>query len=34
MNGKGTFRVMPGQFTDDSEMASHLLEGLLTYNSN
>lgn len=32
MRGKGTFSVKPGQFTDDSELASHLLEGLLTYD--
>jgi hypothetical protein len=30
MPGKGTWKVKPAQFTDDSELASHLLEGLLT----
>ena len=29
MPGKGTWKVKPAQFTDDSELASHLLEGLL-----
>jgi ADP-ribosylglycohydrolase len=28
MNGGGTFGLFPGQFTDDSELASHLLKGL------
>jgi hypothetical protein len=28
MNGGGTFGLEAGQFTDDSEMASHLLQGL------
>lgn len=31
MPGHGTFDLEPGQFTDDSEMASHLLKGLLKY---
>jgi ADP-ribosyl-[dinitrogen reductase] hydrolase len=32
MPGKGTFNVKPGQFTDDSEMASHMLEALCFFN--
>lgn len=34
MPGGGTFSTYPGQVTDDSEMALHLLEGLLQYDSN
>ncbi len=30
MPGKGTWKIKPGQLTDDSEIASHLLEGLLS----
>jgi hypothetical protein len=30
MPGGGTFSLIAGQFTDDSEMASHLLKGLST----
>lgn len=32
MPGKGTFNVKPGQFTDDSEMAAHMLEALSSFN--
>lgn len=33
MPGKGTFEFLkPGQFTDDSEMASHMLSGLTAYD--
>ena len=32
MPGKGTFNVKPGQFTDDSEMAAHMLEALCLFN--
>lgn len=32
MPGGGPFGVHPGQVTDDSEMALHLLKALLTYN--
>ena len=33
MPGGGTFEFLkPGQFTDDSEMASHMLSGLMTYD--
>lgn len=28
MKGGGTFNLQAGQFTDDSEMATHLLKGL------
>lgn len=35
MPGGGTFQfLLPGQFTDDSEMASHMLKGLLSFNPN
>lgn len=34
MNGGGTFGLNAGQFTDDSEMASHLLVGLSKYQEN
>ena len=29
MPGGGTFEIQPGQFTDDSELAKHLLHSLL-----
>ena len=32
MPGGGTFDTYPGQVTDDSEMALHLLESLLQYD--
>lgn len=32
MPGDGTFGLQPGQLTDDSEMASALLLGLLEYD--
>lgn len=32
MNGGGIWGIKPGQLTDDSEMALHLLSGLLHYN--
>lgn len=32
MKGEGVFKLYPGQFTDDSEMAYHMLKGLLTLN--
>ena len=28
MPGGGTFNLQAGQFTDDSEMATHLIKGL------
>ena len=28
MPGGGVFGLMPGQFTDDSELASHMLKAL------
>ena len=34
MPGDGTFGLQPGQLTDDSEMASALLLGLLEYDEN
>jgi hypothetical protein len=34
MPGKGTFLIKSGQFTDDSELASHLLQGLEKYDPN
>jgi ADP-ribosylglycohydrolase len=32
MSGGGVFNLRPGQFTDDSEMAFHLLKALTTFN--
>lgn len=32
MPGKGTFNVKPGQFTDDSELAAHMLEALCKFD--
>jgi ADP-ribosylglycohydrolase len=32
MPGGGTFNLRPGQVTDDSEMAFHLLKALSTYD--
>ena len=32
MPGGGTFNLLPGQVTDDSEMAMHMLQGLLNYD--
>lgn len=32
MPGEGVFGTMAGQVTDDSELALHLLEGLLDFN--
>jgi hypothetical protein len=32
MPGHGTFDLKPGQFTDDSEMASHLLKSLMKFD--
>lgn len=34
MPGGGPFYLAAGQVTDDSEMALHMLEALLKYNSN
>jgi ADP-ribosyl-[dinitrogen reductase] hydrolase len=34
MPGGGTYGLKPGQFTDDSEMASHLTLGLLHFDPN
>lgn len=34
MPGGGPFNIKPGQTTDDSEMAMHLLKGLLTFDKN
>ena len=33
MPGGGTFgTILPGQYTDDNELAYHLLKGLLEFN--
>lgn len=32
MPGGGKFNLFPGQVTDDSELAMHILKSLLTYN--
>lgn len=32
IKGGGPFNILPGQFTDDSEISAALLEGLLSYN--
>ena len=32
MPGGGTFPIQPGQVTDDTEMAMHLLQSLLLYD--
>ena len=32
MPGGGTFGLQPGQFTDDSELATHLLHGLRLFS--
>ena len=32
MKGGGTFGLFAGQFTDDSELATHLLRGLNKFN--
>jgi len=32
MPGKGTFNVKPGQFTDDSELAAHMLSALCKFD--
>jgi ADP-ribosylglycohydrolase len=32
MPGGGPFKLMPGQVTDDSEMALHMLRGLMCYD--
>lgn len=34
MEGGGTFGLEAGQFTDDSELATHLLKGLSKFNEN
>lgn len=34
MNGGGTFGLVAGQFTDDSELASHLLQGLSFFDED
>jgi hypothetical protein len=34
MIGSGPFNLYPGQVTDDSEMALHMLIGLLHYNKD
>ena len=34
MPGGGFFSLMPGQFTDDSELAIHMLQGLLQFDQN
>lgn len=34
MNGGGVFKLHKGQFTDDSELAYHLLKALTTFNYN
>lgn len=34
MNGGGTFGLNAGQFTDDSQLASHLLSGLSKFDEN
>lgn len=33
MPGGGPFMLHPGQITDDSELALHMLAGLLAYDS-
>lgn len=33
MEGGGTFGLEAGQFTDDSELATHLLTGLLAFKA-
>jgi ADP-ribosylglycohydrolase len=32
MPGKGTFAILPGQVTDDSELALHMGYGLISYD--
>lgn len=32
MEGGGTFNLVAGQFTDDSELATHLLHGLSSFD--
>jgi hypothetical protein len=35
MPGGGTFvDILPGQYTDDNEMAYHLLQGLCSFNEH
>jgi ADP-ribosylglycohydrolase len=33
MVGGGQFKLLPGQVTDDSEMAMHMLKGLMCYDA-
>jgi ADP-ribosylglycohydrolase len=33
MVGGGPFQLLPGQVTDDSEMAMHMLKGLMCYDA-
>lgn len=35
MPGGGTFKsILPGQYTDDNELAYHLLQGLCSFDEN